>query len=95
MTAKCRRDAELKLVHIAGMAKLVDALDLGSSGATHQSSNLCTRTKNHDHVNRLDMCAEMTGSGYPVQISPRILRSSWSRPVKKTSIFSACLVLYP
>ena len=27
------------------MAKLVDALDLGSSGATHQSSNLCTRTK--------------------------------------------------
>ena len=29
----------------AGMAKLVDALDLGSSGATHQSSSLCTRTK--------------------------------------------------
>ena len=27
------------------MAKLVDALDLGSSGVTHQSSNLCTRTK--------------------------------------------------
>ena len=27
------------------MAKLVDALDLGSSGATHQSSNLCTPTK--------------------------------------------------
>ena len=26
------------------MAKLVDALDLGSSGVTHQSSNLCTRT---------------------------------------------------
>ena len=26
------------------MAKLVDALDLGSSGETHQSSNLCTPT---------------------------------------------------
>lgn len=30
----------------AGMAKLVDALDLGSSGETHQSSNLCTSTTN-------------------------------------------------
>ena len=30
----------------AGMAKLVDALDLGSSGATHKSSSLFTRTKN-------------------------------------------------
>ena len=29
----------------AGMAKLVDALDLGSSGATHKSSILFTRTK--------------------------------------------------
>lgn len=29
----------------AGMAKLVDALDLGSSGATHKSSSLFTRTK--------------------------------------------------
>ena len=28
------------------MAKLVDALDLGSSGATHKSSSLFTRTKN-------------------------------------------------
>ena len=28
----------------AGMAKLVDALDLGSSGATHRSSTLLTRT---------------------------------------------------
>ena len=28
----------------AGMAKLVDALDLGSSGATHRSSSLLTRT---------------------------------------------------
>ena len=27
------------------MAKLVDALDLGSSGATHRSSSLLTRTK--------------------------------------------------
>ncbi len=27
------------------MAKLVDALDLGSSGETRQSSNLCTPTK--------------------------------------------------
>ena len=26
------------------MAKLVDALDLGSSGATHRSSTLLTRT---------------------------------------------------
>ena len=26
------------------MAKLVDALDLGSSGATHRSSSLLTRT---------------------------------------------------
>ena len=30
----------------AGMAKLVDALDLGSSGATHRSSSLLTRTRN-------------------------------------------------
>ena len=29
----------------AGMAKLVDALDLGSSGATHRSSSLLTRTR--------------------------------------------------
>lgn len=29
------------------MAKLVDALDLGSSGETHQSSSLCTPTKTH------------------------------------------------
>ena len=28
------------------MAKLVDALDLGSSGATHRSSSLLTRTTN-------------------------------------------------
>ena len=28
------------------MAKLVDALDLGSSGETHQSSSLCTPSKN-------------------------------------------------
>ena len=28
----------------AGMAKLVDALDLGSSGETHKSSSLFTRT---------------------------------------------------
>ena len=28
------------------MAKLVDALDLGSSGETHQSSSLCTPTNN-------------------------------------------------
>ena len=28
------------------MAKLVDALDLGSSGATHRSSTLLTRTTN-------------------------------------------------
>lgn len=27
------------------MAKLVDALDLGSSGETHQSSSLCMPTK--------------------------------------------------
>ena len=27
------------------VAKLVDALDLGSSGATHQSSSLCVPTK--------------------------------------------------
>ena len=31
-------------VSFAGMAKLVDALDLGSSGATHKSSSLFTRT---------------------------------------------------
>ena len=31
-------------VRFAGMAKLVDALDLGSSGATHKSSSLFTRT---------------------------------------------------
>ena len=31
----------------AGMAKLVDALDLGSSGATHRSSSLLTRTIFH------------------------------------------------
>ena len=29
-----------------GMAELADALDLGSSGATHKSSSLFTRTKN-------------------------------------------------
>ena len=28
------------------MAKLVDALDLGSSGETHKSSSLFTRTNN-------------------------------------------------
>lgn len=32
------------------MAKLVDALDLGSSGATHRSSSLLTRTNNTKKV---------------------------------------------
>ena len=31
------------------MAKLVDALDLGSSGATHKSSSLFTRTIQDKH----------------------------------------------
>ena len=39
-TIKCRHS------HKGRMAKLVDALDLGSSGATHQSSSLCTPTIN-------------------------------------------------
>ena len=36
---------EIEKIENAGMAKLVDALDLGSSGATHRSSSLLTRTK--------------------------------------------------
>ena len=40
-----------KNIRDAGMAKLVDALDLGSSGATHRSSSLLTRTKNsHTYI---------------------------------------------
>ena len=35
---------------LAGMAKLVDALDLGSSGATHKSSSLFTRTKSEQSL---------------------------------------------
>ncbi len=43
-TTKCRHTAEKKIGH---MAKLVDALDLGSSGAIHQSSSLCMPTRFH------------------------------------------------
>ncbi len=32
------------VVHSADVAKLADALDLGSSGATHESSSLSVRT---------------------------------------------------
>ena len=39
----------------AGMAKLVDALDLGSSGATHRSSSLLTRTRNFPNKKRPDV----------------------------------------
>ena len=51
---KCRQKPQLisakfayiiNYVYSAGMAKLVDALDLGSSGETHKSSSLFTRTK--------------------------------------------------
>ena len=35
---------EIEKIENAGMAKLVDALDLGSSGETHQSSSLCMPT---------------------------------------------------
>ncbi len=41
-TKQCRHTRERS---DAGMAKLVDALDLGSSGAPHRSSSLLTRTK--------------------------------------------------
>ncbi len=41
-TTQCRHTRERSE---AGMAKLVDALDLGSSGATRGSSNLPTRTR--------------------------------------------------
>lgn len=37
---------EIQQTFIGHMAKLVDALDLGSSGVTHQSSSLCMPTKN-------------------------------------------------
>ena len=44
---KCRRCRTVKVYKFfAGMAKLVDALDLGSSGETHKSSNLCMPTIN-------------------------------------------------
>ena len=39
------------------MAKLVDALDLGSSGVTHQSSSLCTPTKHHIKSFKIIFCA--------------------------------------
>ena len=45
-TTKWRHPKVLGInVGFAGMAKLVDALDLGSSGETHKSSSLFTRTK--------------------------------------------------
>lgn len=50
----------------AGMAKLVDALDLGSSGATHKSSTLFTRT-----INTQDNCVDSPGR-VPMQILHRI-----------------------
>ena len=56
------------------MAKLVDALDLGSSGATHQSSNLCTRTKISVNFNILGSYVEMTGLGVVSQTLRRTLR---------------------
>ena len=55
-TTKCRHTAETELgiwrlrsaaillKQIGHMAKLVDALDLGSSGEIHQSSSLCMPT---------------------------------------------------
>ena len=63
-TTKCRHRRidmknkfQRKNLHIkngcsfAGMAKLVDALDLGSSGETHKSSTLFTRTTNFNKKN--------------------------------------------
>ena len=41
---KSKQTKSVNIVYYAGMAKLVDALDLGSSGATHKSSSLFTRT---------------------------------------------------
>ncbi len=54
-TTQCRQDRYficatpgvlLYTYYVGHMAKLVDALDLGSSGVTHQSSSLCMPTMN-------------------------------------------------
>ena len=60
----------------AGMAKLVDALDLGSSGATHKSSTLFTRTNYFDtHFNTQDNCVDS-----PVRVPMQILHRTRPKP---------------
>lgn len=51
------------LVVFAGMAKLVDALDLGSSGATHRSSSLLTRTKINPPISGEFLFAKFSTAG--------------------------------
>lgn len=72
------------------MAKLVDALDLGSSGATHQSSNLCTRTKIF-FFNVLGNCVEMTGLVLINPISHRTRTHQDLQSVEKQEIIFSCI----
>lgn len=68
------------------MAKLVDALDLGSSGETHQSSNLCTPTNRAMFTKFYvqDIGADMTGLDYSTQILPRIRTTKSNKITIKT-----------
>ena len=60
------------------MAKLVDALDLGSSGETHKSSSLFTRTNFHCHYEQ----NEAIHLSYPrrwVSNAPQAIRRLYRR----------------
>ena len=63
-------------VGFAGMAKLVDALDLGSSGATHKSSSLFTRTKKIPRLNRGFFIVFFYYLVYALTVSAKICSSS-------------------
>lgn len=70
---------EIEKIENAGMAKLVDALDLGSSGATHQSSSLCTRTKAFSYL-RVEQLSHRRLRSVAKWDAHAVLRSNWLAP---------------
>jgi hypothetical protein len=59
----------------AKVAKLVDALDLGSSGATHESSSLSFRTINYLLSNAVDSRRNCHAVRAPRIFSSQVLRT--------------------
>jgi hypothetical protein len=65
-----RAEGKVKSIRVtrANVAKLVDALDLGSSGATLESSSLSIRTKQFENANLRDPEVPEQTSGFRTPI---------------------------